>query len=111
MNQYVHIISRNIIVLNNLHFSQCTYFLQVSYEEFLSHFNYNETSMLLHKKFYNMDTNNSGQLLKPDMITAIKTEPELSFNAAKLLKILSNKQMGPIYYGEYVDNVATHCKK
>ncbi|XP_060599280.1 calmodulin-A-like [Ruditapes philippinarum] len=87
---------------------------QVSYEEFLQVFHYNQTATLLRELFNNIDKDKSGFLTKKEIIDAIKADEELSFKAANLSQLLitfSKDKMDKINYEEFAKIVANQAKK
>ena len=86
----------------------------MSYEEFLAHFNYNQTATLLQELFAKIDADKSGTLTKTEIMNAIKSDEELAFKAVNLSEILitfSKGQTDKINYTEFARIVANQCKK
>lgn len=88
--------------------------LQISYEEFLAHFHYNQTATLLRDLFNRIDKDKSGFLTKNEIIDAIKADEELAFKAANLSQMLitfTKDKMDKINYEEFAKIVANQAKK
>ncbi|KAL4217061.1 hypothetical protein ACF0H5_023517 [Mactra antiquata] len=87
---------------------------KISYEEFLAHFNYNQTATLLRDLFNRIDTDKTGFLSKQNILDAIKADDELSFKAAnlsQLLIIFSKEKTDKIDYAGFANAVANQAKK
>lgn len=87
---------------------------KISYEEFLEHFHYDKTAILLRELFNKIDTDKSGFLTKKEIVAAIKADEELSMNATKLSQLLiafSKEVSDKINYEEFASLVAQQAKK
>lgn len=87
---------------------------QISYEEFLAHFRFNQTATLLLELFQRIDTDKSGFLSKNEILAAIKADEELDFTAVNLSTLLiafSKDQKDKIDYKEFARIVATQALK
>lgn len=87
---------------------------QISYEEFLAHFRYNQQATLLRELFARIDTDKSGFLTKNEIIEAIKADEELNFTAVNLSQLLitfSKDKTDKIDYNEFARIVASQAKK
>ena len=88
--------------------------LQLDYEEFLEHFNYQSTANGLRELFDKIDKDKSGTLTKDEIVNAIKADDDLAFQAANISKLLvtwCKEQTGKINYMEFANIVANQGRK
>ncbi|WAR10846.1 CALL3-like protein [Mya arenaria] len=87
---------------------------KISYEEFLSHFRYQQTATLLRELFTRIDKDGSGRLTKQEIVNAIKADEELAFQAANLSQLLisfTRENTDNIDYQQFARIVAAQAKK